>query len=299
MTTGFRLLGPFGLHGADGLEVPLGGAKQRTLLAYMVLRSGEHLPVGELIRALWGDTPPKSARKNVQLYVSRLRRIIGTSGSPARLLTTGGGYCLAAGTSVVDVHAVHELRARGGSLMRRGQADAAGLVFLDALGHWRGKPLSNLAQTILVQAEEARLDELRLGLLADRFAAQLRAGRFTEAIPELTRVLAQHPQQERFRGQLMTALWRSGQRLRALAHYVEAYRFMTEEYGLEPDRRLRELQQAILLDDGSGRGAEEELWAGSLGLEDRSGAFLSCMLGDGQCRDGAGHIVPAVAADRQ
>ncbi|MGW2182434.1 AfsR/SARP family transcriptional regulator [Streptomyces sp. NPDC001732] len=242
-----NILGPLEIN-ISGLPVPPGGTKPQILLAHLCLNANRHVSSGSIIEAIWGAQPPPSARKNVQLYVSRLRRLFERV-SHIRLATTGDGYQLSTAPDQVDLERCMRLLEFGKESRRNGNPEQAGELFHEAIRLWRGKPLSGLAQTPVMQAEAARLDQLRLGLLMEYFRTQLIIGRHVEIIPELLATVAAHPHQERLRADLMLALWLSGQRHEALAVYRETYQILADDLGIPPGRQLQALHQAILADD--------------------------------------------------
>ncbi|GAB2578841.1 hypothetical protein GCM10027168_09650 [Streptomyces capparidis] len=243
----YRILGPLEIR-ESATVIAVGGVKQQTLLAFLCLHANRHVSVTGLIDALWGGAPPPSSRKNVQLYVSRLRRLLATGRAVSRLTTVGDGYVLSTPPETVDLARCQVLWERGRESMRRGDPEQAARRFREAVELWRGRPLSGLDQTPVMRAEAARLEQLRLALLGDYHQAQLDVGRYAEAIPDLVRLVRLHPHEERLRGHLMLALWRSGQRPKALATYLEAYHAMVDDLGIEPTQRLRVLHRAILAD---------------------------------------------------
>ncbi|MDT0266573.1 AfsR/SARP family transcriptional regulator [Streptomyces sp. DSM 44915] len=243
----FRLLGPLEVRRCGG-SPSLGGLKQQTLLAYLCLHQNSQVSIDGLTEAIWGERAPASARKNVQLYVSRLRQLIGREHPTPRLVTTGGGYMLAAEPGAVDLDRCHGLWRLGRQHLQEGADERAGELFNEAIGLWRGPSLTGLAQTVVMQAEAARLEQLRITLLADYFEARLNVGQHADVIPDLVRLVALHPHQEELRRHLMLALWRSGQRHEALATYRQGYHLMVNELGIEPNRRLRLLHRAVLAD---------------------------------------------------
>lgn len=245
--TQLNLLGPLEIL-VSGVTVSPGGAKPQILFAYLCLNVNRNVSVGNIIEAIWGETPPSSARKNIQLYVSRLRRQF-TYATDVRLITTSDGYQLAVESDQVDLERCQHLWQLGQESFRNGAPEEAGRLLRKAIQLWRGKPLSGLTQTLVMQAEAARLEQFRLGLLMKYFQAQLADGQHFEIIPELLATVADYPHQERLRADLMMALWRSGQRHAALASYREAYQLLADELGIFPGRQLHALHQAILADD--------------------------------------------------
>ncbi|MEU6480996.1 AfsR/SARP family transcriptional regulator [Streptomyces sp. NPDC047017] len=257
--TQLNLLGPLEIL-VSGVTMSPGGAKPQILFAYLCLNVNRHVSVGDIIEATWGERPPSSARKNVQLYVSRLRRQFHRA-ADIRLITTGDGYQLSAESGQVDLERCRRLGQLGKEKLRNGApGEAAGLLG-EAIRLWRGKPLSGLTKTLFMQGEAARLEQFRLGLLMNYFQAQLADGQHFEIIPELLAAVADHPHQERLRAGLMLALWRSGQRRAALAAYREAYQLLADELGISPGRQLHALHQAILADDAEVMGGCTAQWS--------------------------------------
>jgi YVTN family beta-propeller protein len=240
----FRILGPFEAFARGRpLEVPAG--KQRALLALLLLRAGEVVSTDHLIDALWEERPPASALNSVHVYVSQLRKALGNG----RLETRGQGYLLALEPAQLDLARFERLLAEGRALLAEGDATRAAETLRAALALWRGPPLSDFAFEPFAQGEIARLEELRLGAVEERIEADLALGRHDELVSELEALVRQHPLRERLCAQLMLALYRSGRQAEALAAYQQARKMLAEELGLEPGRRLQELERAILRQD--------------------------------------------------
>jgi class 3 adenylate cyclase len=232
-----RLLGPLEAR-IDGRPVELRRPKQRALLALLALRAGEVVSTDRLVDELWGEAPPKSALGSLQNVVSELRKTLGAE----VLVTRSPGYVLAVDREVVDAH-------RFERLVQKGQGDAETLR--EALALWRGPPLAELASAPFVQAEVARLEELRAAAREDLFDVELELGRQAQLVADLEAFVAEHPLRERPRGQLMLALYRSGRQADALEAYRNARETLVEELGLEPSSELQRLEQAILRHDPS------------------------------------------------
>jgi DNA-binding SARP family transcriptional activator len=226
----FRILGPLEVV-EDGQVLDVGGAKQRALLAVLLLHANEVVSTDRLIDALWEDSPPDRAQKALQVYVSGLRKLVGQK----RIETRSPGYGLRVEADELDVQRCRRLIEEG----RPG----------DALALWRGPPLAEFAYSRFAQPEIARLEELRLVALEDRIDADLAVGRHAALVGELEGLVQEHPLRERLRAQLMLALYRAGRQADALEAYQDARRALTEELGIEPGRDLRDLQQAILKQD--------------------------------------------------
>jgi YVTN family beta-propeller protein len=240
----FRILGSLQAL-VDGREVPLGGARQRAVLAILLLHRGEVVSVDRIVDELWGERPPDTATKTVQVYVSRLRKALGDG----VLVTRGGGYALEVREDQVDADRFARLAGEGSEALDRGDAPGAAETLEAALDLWRGPPLADFAYESFAQNEIGRLAELRLVVLEDRIEAGLALGRHAALIPELEKLVREHPARERLRGQLMLALYRSGRQSDALEGYRDAQRTLLEEFGLEPGAQLKELQRAILTQD--------------------------------------------------
>jgi predicted ATPase/DNA-binding SARP family transcriptional activator len=228
--TEYRILGPLEVLGDNG-PLRLGGAKQRALLALLLLDSGRVVSQERLIDELWGEAPPDTARESVHVYVSRLRKVL-----PAgALVTEGAGYALQVAPDAVDLASFERLRAEG--------------RFHEALALWRGPPLAEFDEDF-ARVEGGRLEELRLSTLEERLDADLARGRHAELVGELEALVDAHPHRERLRGQLMLALYRSGRQAEALAAY-RAARFALDELGIEPSEELRRLERQILTQDAA------------------------------------------------
>ena len=241
----FRILGP--LEVDDDGPVALGGARQRALLAILLLRRGEVVSVERLVEDLYGGRPPPTAGKSLQAHVSRLRKALGDG----RLVTRGRGYLLRTAAEEVDADRFAHLAETGRRTLAEGDAEGAEALLLEALGLWRGSALGDLSYEEFAQSEAARLEELRLGCLEELADARLARGRHADVVPELESLVAEHPLRERPRGSLMLALYRSGRQADALAVYQDGRRALVDELGIEPGRALQELERAILNQDPS------------------------------------------------
>jgi DNA-binding SARP family transcriptional activator/streptogramin lyase len=242
----FRILGPLEVGSGDGTSpLALGGAKQRTVLALLILHSGELVSTDRLIDELWGESAPPTAAKTLQGYVSRLRKVLGADA----LQTQGHGYRLAVGDDAIDAVRFERLVRQAREVAAEGNLDAASRKLDEALGLWRGAPLADLAFEPSVRTEAARLEELRVAAIEDHLDVELARGRDSELLPELEALVREQPLHERARGQQMLALYRSGRQAEALASYGRARRALVEELGLEPGPRLHELERGILAHD--------------------------------------------------
>ena len=247
----FRVLGPLQVA-REGRLLPLGGIKQRGLLALLLLDRNRVVPRDRLVDALWGEEPPQSAANSIQVYVSKLRRLLdeGEPGTDGALVTEPPGYRLCVPPGEVDADEFERLVAAGTDAVGAGSFDEAEATLSRALALWRGPALADLAPDF-AQAAITRLEGLRLQALEARFEAMLAVGREAEAVGELQALVALHPLDERLRAQLMLALYRSGRQADALETYRSSRRLLTEELGLEPSPELRALEQSILRQDES------------------------------------------------
>ena len=247
----FRLLGPFEVA-AHGRVLEIGSAKQRALLAVLVLRLNRVVALDALAEELWRREPPPSVTKTVQSLVYRLRRAFAAASAEAagvRLRARGAGYVLEADRLQVDALRFEHLAARGRELALAGATDAAGRALEDALSLWRGPALADLLDLDLARAEATRLDEARLAAVEELAEVELARPRPEKAVQLLEPHVAANPLRERAWAQLMLALYRTGRQADALRAFQRLRTFLAEELGLEPGRSLRELEQAILRQD--------------------------------------------------
>ncbi|MFI6694611.1 BTAD domain-containing putative transcriptional regulator [Streptomyces sp. NPDC050433] len=241
----YGVLGPLAVR-RDGVAVELGTPKGRLLLAVLLCRAGRVVSGDALAEAIWGAEQPKSAAKNVQTYVHRLRQHLG---DPRRIAREGPGYLLRAGRDELDAARFEDLVDMARAALAAGDPDQSRRLFDEALGLWRGPAFAGLADVPALTSEAARLDELRLGVLEERIDVDLRLGRHGELLGELTALTMEHPFRERMWAQLMLALYRCGRRADALLAYLQVRRILAEETGLEPGQTLRDLHRTILGED--------------------------------------------------
>jgi DNA-binding SARP family transcriptional activator/ABC-type branched-subunit amino acid transport system substrate-binding protein len=263
----FRLLGPLEIWQGDE-RLDLGAPKQRTLLALLLIRRGTVMSTDRLIDELWGERPPQTAAKGVQVYVSGLRKALGAG----VLETRGRGYVLELDRGQVDADGFEDLLAQGSRQLAEGDPGEAAKTLREALALWRGPPLADFTYEDFAQEEIDRLEELRLTALEERIDADLALGRHTDLVAELTGLVGEYPLRERIRAQLMLALYRSGRQAEALEAYQAGRSALLEQRGLEPGPALRELEAAILRQEPElGAGARP---AAPLLLRRRRGVLL-------------------------
>ena len=244
----YRILGP--LEAFDGERaLSLGGTRQRSVPALLLLRSNEALTRDTIIDELWGESPPPTAAKVLQNCISALRKELPDGG--AALRTVGGAYALGVAAGELDRERFEQGLANGRAALAAGENEEAAEQLRSALSLWRGGPLSDFAYDRFAQDEIVRLDELHIEALEDRIDADLACGRADELVAELEALVARHPLRERLRRQLMLALYRTGRQAEALAAYRDARRTLLGELGIEPTRALQDLEKAILAQDPS------------------------------------------------
>jgi class 3 adenylate cyclase/tetratricopeptide (TPR) repeat protein len=241
-----RLLGPLQAL-KDGRPVPLGGAKPRALIAALALEPGRVVSVDRLVEDLWPGEPPETAAHALQVYVSQIRKALGS----AAISTRTPGYALELDTDCVDVGRFVRLAEAGRAELHAANFAIAESALRDALALWRGAALADFLYEPFAQTEIARLEDLRLVTLEERIEAGLALGRHVELVSELDALVDAHPLRERPCAQLMLALYRSGRQPDALAAYRRVRETLVEELGIEPKRELKELEAAILRQDES------------------------------------------------
>ncbi|MFF5859559.1 BTAD domain-containing putative transcriptional regulator [Streptomyces sp. NPDC012751] len=240
----FGVLGPVrAWRGAQTLST--GSPQQRALLAALLLREGRTATAAELIDALWGSEPPSQALAAVRTYASRLRKIL----DAGVLVSESGGYAVRGlGEGALDVSVAQDLAAEAEKARATGDLGRTRTLLNQALALWDGEPLAGVPGPY-AEAQRARLEEWRLGLLETRLDLDLEQGCHAEAVSELTALTAAHPLRERLRELLMLALYRSGRQAEALAVYADTRRLLAEELGVDPRPGLSDLQQRILRAD--------------------------------------------------
>ncbi len=240
------LLGELEVVDDDGHLVNVAGAKLRSLLAILALHVGRVVPAEHLIEALWGDDPPAAVRNGLQGLASKLRRVLG---SADLVVMRGDGYALELAADAVDIGRFEQRAAEGRAMAAAGALAPAADLFAAADALWRGVPLADFAYDDFASGAIARLSELRLAVIEERLAIELRLGRHHQAIVQLEELVSIHPLREGLRGLLMLALYRAGRQADALRIFREGRQLLGEELGLEPGPDLRRLESAILTHD--------------------------------------------------
>lgn len=243
----FHLLGPLDIV-ADGETVHVGGPRQRIVLAMLLLEANRTVPVERLIDAVWDEQPPATARSQVQIAISELRRRLPAPDGGDLILTRAAGYQIQLPATALDITMFHQLVADARDAVARGD-QAGGVRQLRAsLDLWRGDAAAGIGSR-LVHAAALRLNEERLVVLEECLGIELELGRHQSVVAELRQAAAAHPLREGFHAQLMLALYRCGRQAEALAAYRWAHQLLVDEHGIDPSDRLRELERAILDND--------------------------------------------------
>jgi DNA-binding SARP family transcriptional activator/DNA-binding beta-propeller fold protein YncE len=244
----FNLLGQLEVLDDGHREIPLAQGRRRALLTLLLLHRNEVVPAERLIEELWAGHPPPTATKGLQVQISRLRKDLAPAGASHcdALRTRGAGYVLEVAPDDVDVERFERAMAEAEAEMADGRPAGAAARLCEGLALWRGPPLADVAYESFAQAEIARLGELRMTAVERRIEADLALGHHREVVPELEALIREHPLRERFRAQLMVALYRSGRQADALEAYRAGRRRSIDELGLEAGPELRSLEAKIL-----------------------------------------------------
>ena len=269
-----QVLGPLSAEVNGDSIVPTAG-KPRQILALLSLYPGRVMPVPTLMEEIWGQNLPQSALTTLQTYVLQLRRRLGTAMGPGRpgaakevLTTRHGGYLLQVPPESVDVHAYETLIVRGQAAFDAGDDEGSAALLREALALWQGPALVDVRVGPVLEIEVLRLEESRLVTMERRIDVDLRLGRHTELLAELTELTARHPQHEGMHSQMMVALYRSGRQAAALDVFRRLRQRLIGDLGVEPSPQLQRLHQAILAVDpaldvaaGPKRGSTFDLYA--------------------------------------
>ncbi|MGC5039141.1 BTAD domain-containing putative transcriptional regulator [Streptomyces sp. DT190] len=240
----FKVLGPLEVL-CDGRPLRIDAAKVRLLLAALLADANQVVTVETLIHRLWGENPPGRARNTLQNYVLRLRRALGSAADGAPVLTRPHGYLVETAPDALDLHRFTALVRQGRAALAEGAAARAAPLLREALGLWRGEPLSDLPAHGL-QGVVAALNEQRLYAWELRIDADLALGRAADVLPELRGLVGAHPLREHFWAQRMLALFDCGRQGEALASYREVTALLSEELGVAPGAELRQVHQRLL-----------------------------------------------------
>jgi DNA-binding SARP family transcriptional activator len=238
----YRILGPLEVFDGSGV-VELGGPKQRSTLAILLLNANRVVSIDRLADDLYGGAAPVTALKQVQRQISDLRRLLGREST---IETRSPGYVIRLAPEQLDLTMFERLSARA---MDAAEPSLAAALLRQALDLWRGPPLADLAYESFAHGPIERLEEIRLAALEERIECDLRLGRHAELTAELEQLVAEHPLRERLSAQLMLALYRAGRQADALEAYRRARNVLVGDFGLEPTPGLQQLERRILAQD--------------------------------------------------
>ncbi|MER5931177.1 BTAD domain-containing putative transcriptional regulator [Streptomyces sp. NPDC002054] len=246
----FKVLGPLEVAAGEG-DIPLGGARQRTILALLLLTPGRVVSVDTMVETVWNNNPPTTARTQVAICVAALRKIFKAAGTAEDVIVTAHpGYLLKTEGHRVDSVEFAGLVQSAEQHAKDGRLQEAAHHYAQALGLWRGSAFAGVGGQI-IDDETDRLEEHRLNAYDDSTLVHLELGQHQELIPELAAMVREHPLRERIRHHLMLAQYRSGRRADAMESFRDARRHLIDELGIEPGPDLQELHDAILRDDPS------------------------------------------------
>jgi YVTN family beta-propeller protein len=246
----YRLLGRIEA-GVNGHVLDIGGRKQRTLLAILVLSANKPVSRDVLVDRLWGQHPPAGAQHTLEVYVCRLRKTLEPAAGCQVVLTRPGAYLLRTTGEQIDLRRFERLARDGRRALAANAPGRAAADLREALALWRGEPLADISHEHFAQLEIGRLEELRACATEDRIEADIALGHHEDVVSELGALVAAHPLRERLYELLMIALYRCGRQAEALAVYHSARSVLVQELGIEPSPGLKRVERAILEQDAS------------------------------------------------
>ena len=248
----FGILGPLEVL-RSGRAVPLGGPRQRAVLAVLLLQANRVVSADRLVEDVWAGHAPEASVTSLQTYVFHLRRALEPGrprgGAPEVLATRDRGYLLQVSRERLDAAVFEDDLTAGLAALEAGRHSQARERLGRALDLWRGPVLADLSDYAFIQAEAARLEELRLAAWEGRIEADLALGRHDALTAELERLVGDYPLRERLHGQLMLALYRCGRQADALAAYRRVRDLLAAELGIDPGEPLRRLHASVLAHD--------------------------------------------------
>lgn len=254
----FRILGALEAHtGTHPLH--LGPLKQRVVLGLLLCRANRIVSVDAFCEALWSGAPPRTAHKNLQVYVSALRKALrgdeerGCPGDGHQqvLVRRPPGYVIHVQAEQLDLLRFEEL-ARGGRLaMRSGDSTQAAHLLGTAVGMWRGPALSDLASVPALASEAEQLEDRYLTVYEDWCQAELALGHHAQHVDDIDELARRHPYRERLRHAQMLALYQSGRQAEALAQFDAMRQGLVRNLGMQPSPVLGRLYEAMLRGDPS------------------------------------------------
>ncbi len=232
----------------DGRLLALGGLRQRSVLAALLLSANLTVDIDTLTDHVWDGSPPAKSITSLRAYVANLRRILSCDGRTDRLVTDGHGYRLHLGQDRLDIRRFEVLIGQGKRLLEARDPAGAAQMLTEALGLWRGNPLVDFRDLSFACHEIHRMEALRSDAVEARYEAELLLGRDAELIPGLEKEVAANPLREQLWGQLMLAMYRGGRRADALAAYRRLHSILEEELGIRPSESLDRLAEKIRCD---------------------------------------------------
>lgn len=242
-------LGPLQVSAADPAWIP-SRPMPCQLFALLLTRPNRIVSTDSIVKELWDENPPSSALATVQSYIHYIRKKLRgddrLESNRQLVQTRKPGYLLDVTAGELDSTHFSELATRGRKAFESGHFHSAEIQLNSALNLWQGPALSNVTKGPLLRAHVAHLEECRMAALELRVEVDMKLGRHRELVGELMSLVETHPLNEKLRGQLVTALHRSGRRCEALEEYSRTRRMLNDEFGLEPDTELRTIQHHIL-----------------------------------------------------
>lgn len=282
----FRILGPVRIE-ARGQSVDAGSRKQQIVLAALLSNANSLVSVDALAEALWLGSPPRTARKNIQVYVSALRGLTRADQGPSVSYRTGG-YVLHASSAELDSLLFEQLTRDASRLRHSRPPSAVAEALAGALELWRGRALDGMRDIPLLDAAAERLDRQFLAALEDWAEAEIAAGSGAGVVERVTEAAQQHPLRERLRTLQMTALCQAGRQTEALAVYDELRRALARELGLSPSPALEDFYRSVLRGlvpaaGSAGRAPSRLPWdpPAFIGRLDITGALTAALVRDG------------------
>lgn len=240
----FKILGPLQVTGASGAkQIPPG--RQQVILEVLLLSVNRIVTTEDLVDAIWDEDPPDTARTQVQICVSRLRKALAENAGGAAIVTRAPGYVLTVEPDRVDLAVYRSRAAQAEAAERDRRFERASDLYRGAASLWRGPALYG-SPSPMVSARAVRLDEDRMNTVKTYLDLDLALGRHHQLVGELSALVSEHPLREGLRAQLMLALFRSGRQAEALETYRVGRALCVRELGLEPGSELRALESAIL-----------------------------------------------------
>ncbi|MCQ8187579.1 AfsR/SARP family transcriptional regulator [Streptomyces rugosispiralis] len=243
----FALLGPLVIN-VDGCQLTVPAARQRVLLAALLLNANRVVSADRLSHFLWDGSPPSSASATLRTYVMRLRQVLGHQAN-RRIVTRSPGYLIELDEYESDLGRFAAHRRAGESAIASGDLSTGAEELNRALSLWRDEPLLDIPSSTLCDVEVRHLQELRRQTVAKRIDVELELGRHHGMLPELWRLVLQNPLDEPMAARLMLALSRSGQPAEALQVFQRSRALLIDQLGTEPGPELRRMQQRVLRDD--------------------------------------------------